>query len=103
MASGLISLENLIHNFRDALTALSLGIAFLLRSERAERGAGLFVVRAIFISTCVAGVEAINRLIHPHAPEHLLALALAGGIGYGGNCIAAQIRTRAGCASTVRP
>ena len=89
-------LADLIHNFGDALTALPLGIAFLLRSERAERAAGVFVVAAIFISACVAGVETINRLIHPHAPEHLVALALAGAIGYGGNWIAAQIRTRAG-------
>lgn len=95
--SGSVALlADLIHNFGDALTALPLAIAFLLRSERAERGAGLFVVAAIFISACVAGVEAIDRLIHPNAPDHLLALAAAGAIGYGGNWIAARIRTRAG-------
>src|SRR4051812_40996242 len=54
-------LADLIHNFGDALTAVPLGIAFMLRSERAERGAGLFVVAAIFISACVAGWEAIAR------------------------------------------
>ena len=48
-------LADLIHNFGDALTAVPLGIAFLLRSERAERGAGLFVVAAIFVCACVAG------------------------------------------------
>jgi len=89
-------LADLIHNFGDALTAVPLGLAFLLRSERAERGAGLFVVAAIFISACVAGIEAINRLINPQTPDHLVALALAGLIGYGGNRVAAQIRTRAG-------
>ena len=89
-------LADLIHNFGDALTAIPLGIAFLLRSEHAERRAGLFVVAAIFISACVAGVEAINRLINPSAPGHLLALALAGVVGYGGNWIAARVRTRAG-------
>src|SRR5205814_8083581 len=78
-------LADLIHNFGDALTAVPLGLAFLLRSERAERGAGLFVVAAIFISACVAGIEAINRLINPQTPDHLVALALAGLIGYGGN------------------
>ena len=96
-ASGSVALlADLIHNVGDALTAVPLGIAFLLRSERAERGAGLFVVAAIFISACVAGVEAISRLIHPHAPDHLWALAAAGAIGYVGNYIAAQVRTRAG-------
>ncbi len=97
IASGSIALlADLIHNFGDAATAIPLGIAFLLRSERAERIAGLFVVAAIFISACVAGVEAISRLIHPQTPTHLLALAGAGGIGYVGNRVAAGIRTRAG-------
>lgn len=97
IASGSIALlADLIHNFGDAATAIPLGIAFLLRSERAERIAGLFVVAAIFISACVAGVEAVSRLIHPETPTHLWALAGAGGIGYVGNWIAAQIRTRAG-------
>jgi len=97
LASGSIALlADLIHNFGDAATAIPLAIAFLLRSERAERIAGLFVVAAIFISACVAGVEAVNRLIHPQTPTHLLALAGAGLIGYGGNWVAAQIRTRAG-------
>ncbi len=67
-----------------------------VRSERAERGAGLFVVAAIFISACVAGVEAVRRLLHPAAPEHLAVLAAAGAIGYAGNYVAALIRTRAG-------
>ena len=97
VASGSVALlADLIHNFGDALTAVPLGIAFLLRSPSAERKAGLAVVAAIFISACVAGVEAISRLIHPNAPDHLLALAVAGVVGYGGNWIAARIRTRAG-------
>ncbi len=89
-------LADLIHNFGDALTAVPLGAAFLLRSARAERMAGLAVVGAIFVSACVAGVEAVDRLIHPNAPDHLLALAAAGVIGYVGNWIAGRIRTRAG-------
>lgn len=95
--SGSVALlADLIHNFGDALTAVPLGIAFLLRSEHAERGAGLFVVAAIFISACVAGVEAVRRLVDPAPPDHLLALAAAGAIGYVGNLIAAKVRTRAG-------
>jgi cation diffusion facilitator family transporter len=89
-------LADLIHNFGDAATAIPLGIAFLLRSERAERVAGLFVVFAIFVSACVAGVEAVSRLIHPREPTDLAALALAGLIGFSGNWVAAIIRTRAG-------
>jgi cation diffusion facilitator family transporter len=97
IASGSVALlADLIHNFGDALTAVPLGAAFLLRSERAERTAGLFVVAAIFVSACVAGVEAIARLIHPNAPSHLWALALAGAIGYAGNRVAARIRLRSG-------
>ena len=97
VVSGSVALlADLIHNAGDALTAVPLGAAFLLRSERAERAAGLFVVAAIFVSACVAGVEAIARLIHPDAPSHLWALALAGAIGYAGNLAAARIRLRAG-------
>jgi cation diffusion facilitator family transporter len=96
LTDSIALLADLIHNFGDALTALPLGIAFALRSERAERGGGLAVVAAIFISACVAGVEAVLRLVHPSAPTHLLALALAGAIGFVGNFLAARIRTRAG-------
>jgi cation diffusion facilitator family transporter len=97
LTSGSIALlADLIHNFGDASTAIPLGVAFLLPSARAERWAGLFVVATIFISACVAGVEAISRLIHPQTPTHLLALAAAGVIGFAGNWIAAGIRTRAG-------
>jgi cation diffusion facilitator family transporter len=96
-AGGSVALlADLIHNFGDAATAIPLAIAFLLRSERAERGAGLFVVAAIFASACVAGVEAISRLIHPQTPTDLIALAAAGLIGFGGNRLAAIVRTRAG-------
>ena len=89
-------LADLIHNFGDALTAVPLGIAFLIRSAKAERVAGLFVVAAIFFSACVAGYEAILRIVEPQAPGYLGALAVAGVVGYVGNLIAAQIRTRAG-------
>lgn len=97
VASGSVALlADLIHNFGDALTAVPLGIAFALRSEVAERRAGLAVVIAIFISACVAGVEAVQRLVHPSPPTHLAVLALAGAIGYAGNLAAAHIRLSAG-------
>jgi cation diffusion facilitator family transporter len=96
LSGSVALLADLIHNFGDALTAVPLGAAFLMRSWTAERTAGLFVVGAIFVSACVAGFEAIDRLVHPSAPTHLGALAAGGAIGYIGNWIAARIRTRAG-------
>ena len=97
VASGSVALlADLIHNFGDAATAIPLGIAFALRSARAERWAGLAVVAAIFISACVAGYEAVVRLIDPRDVEALGALALAGALGFAGNWIAAIIRSRAG-------
>jgi len=75
---------------------VSLSIAFALRSARAERYAGLAVVLAIFVSACVAGYEAVDRLIDPRDVEHLGALAIAGAVGFAGNWIAAIIRSRAG-------
>ncbi len=89
-------LADLVHNFGDAATAIPLGIAFALRSATAERWAGLAVVAAIFASACVAGAEAVNRLLNPSAPDHLAALAAAGAIGFAGNWIAARVRLRAG-------
>jgi cation diffusion facilitator family transporter len=97
VATGSVALlADLIHNAGDAATAIPLGMAFALRSARADRWAGLAVVFAIFVSACVAGYESIDRLIHPRPVDALGALALAGAIGYAGNWVAAIIRTRAG-------
>ncbi len=96
MSGSVALLADLIHNYGDALTAVPLGVAFLMRSERAERTAGLFVVAAIFISACVAGVAAVNRIIHPSAPNHLAILAAGGAIGFLANAAAARVRIRAG-------
>ena len=89
-------LADLIHNVGDALTALPLGIAFFVRSARAEKGAGYFVVAAIFVSACVALWQTIERLIDPQPLSHLLPLAAAGAVGFVGNELAAQVRLRAG-------
>jgi Co/Zn/Cd efflux system component len=97
IASGSVALlADLIHNFGDALTAIPLGIAFLLRSFRGEKLAGLAVVAVIFFSACVAFYEALQRLLHPQTLTHLWVLAAAGVIGFTGNEIAAQVRLRAG-------
>ena len=89
-------LADLIHNAGDALTALPVGAAFLLRSARAERWAGYAVVLAIFVSACVALYETVLRLLDPQELDHLWALAGAGIVGYVGNEIAARVRLRAG-------
>jgi cation diffusion facilitator family transporter len=97
VATGSVALlADLIHNFGDALTAVPLGTAFLLRSRKSERYAGLGVVLAIFVSACIAAVFAIEKIISPHAPQHLLALGIAGAIGFLGNEIAAQVRLSVG-------
>ena len=96
LSGSVALLADLIHNAGDALTAIPLGVAFVLRSRRAEGFAGLAVVAAIFVSAVVAGVEAVRRLIHPDAPDHLAALAIAGALGVAGNYVAALIRTGAG-------
>jgi cation diffusion facilitator family transporter len=96
LSDSVALLADLIHNIGDAATAIPLGVAFALRSARAERIAGLMVVLAIFVSACVAGYEAVDRLINPREPANLVALALAGLVGFVGNWLAAGIRSRAG-------
>jgi cation diffusion facilitator family transporter len=96
LSGSVALLADLIHNFGDALTAVPLGIAFFLSSERGEKLAGFGVVLAIFVSACVALAETIQRLVHPQHLSHLWVLALAGAIGFGGNELAARIRLRAG-------
>jgi cation diffusion facilitator family transporter len=97
VATGSVALlADLIHNFGDALTAVPLGAAFLLRSTSAERYAGVAVVFAIFVSACVAGIVAVEKIVNPEAPTRLLALGMAGAIGFLGNELAAQVRLRSG-------
>jgi len=97
VATGSVALlADLVHNFGDAATAIPVGIAFLLRSFRAEQVAGLFVVGAIFVSACFALYATIQRFIDPQELSHLGALAAAGVIGFLGNELAARVRLRAG-------
>jgi len=96
LTTSVALLADLIHNAGDALTAIPLGLAFLFRSARGERWAGLCVVLAILLSACVALVQTILRFVHPHTPAHLWWLAAAGLVGFVGNELAAQIRLAAG-------
>ncbi|MCP2317468.1 cation diffusion facilitator family transporter [Nocardia amikacinitolerans] len=107
-ASGSVALAaDTIHNFSDALTAVPLWIAFALGRRpatrrytygfgRAEDLAGLFVVAMIALSALVAGYEAVRRIIHPVAIDHLGWVALAGLIGFLGNETVALYRIRVG-------
>ncbi|HJZ62372.1 MAG TPA: cation diffusion facilitator family transporter [Miltoncostaeaceae bacterium] len=97
VATGSVALlADLVHNAGDAATAIPLAVAFMLRSPRAERLAGLAVVAAILVSAIVAGVAAVERVVHPGEVHGLGALAAAGLIGFAGNRLVAAIRTRAG-------
>ncbi len=100
-------LGDTLHNFGDALTALPLGLAFVIARRpandrytygygRGEDIAGLAVVVVVVSSAVVAGYEAINRLLHPadvHALGWVAAAAVAGFIG---NEIAARVRITTG-------
>lgn len=97
VATGSVALlADLIHNVGDAATAIPVGVAFLLRSFRAEKIAGLFVVGAIFVSACVALYATIDRFLNPEPLSNLGVLAAAGVVGFLGNELAAQVRLRAG-------
>jgi cation diffusion facilitator family transporter len=96
LSGSIALLADLIHNFGDALTAVPLGAAFLMRSFKAEKYAGYLVVATIFVSACVAFGESVDRLLNPQHLSHLWALAGAGVIGFLGNEAAAWVRLRAG-------
>jgi cation diffusion facilitator family transporter len=108
VVSGSVALlGDTIHNFADALTAVPLGIAFLLGRRRptsrytygygrAEDLAGIFVVAMIAISSAVAAWEAVQRLLHPRAVHHIALVMVAGLIGFAGNELVAVYRIRVG-------
>ncbi len=100
-------LADTVHNFSDALTAVPLWIAFVLGRRaasrrytygygRAEDLAGLFIVVVVLLSAVVAAWQSIDRLIHPHTPDNLGWLAVAGVIGFLGNESVAIYRIRVG-------
>ena len=96
LSDSVALLTDVIHNGGDSLTAIPLGVAFLVRSRRGERWAGYVVVAVILASALVALVEVIDRFLHPQTPTHLGALFVAGVVGVVGNEAAAIIRWRAG-------
>ena len=100
-------LGDTVHNFADALTAIPVGIAFLLGRRaatrrftyglgRAEDLAGVIVVLIIAGSAAVAGYESVRRLIDPQPVSHLWMVAVAGVIGFAGNELVARWRVTVG-------
>ncbi|MBY5811910.1 cation diffusion facilitator family transporter [Rhizobium leguminosarum] len=107
-SSGSVALlADTIHNIGDAATAIPLWIAFtLVRRKptktfnyglgRVEDLAGMLIVLIILFSAIVAGYEATNRLMNPQPITQLLAVAVAGVIGFIGNEAVAVFRIRVG-------
>jgi cation diffusion facilitator family transporter len=108
LVSGSVALlGDTIHNAADALTAVPLGVAFLLGRlaasrrytyglGRAEDLAGAVIVLLILGSAGLAAYTAIDRLVRPHPVAHLWIVALAGVIGFVGNELVARYRIRVG-------
>jgi cation diffusion facilitator family transporter len=106
--SGSVALlGDTLHNLADALTAVPLGIAFLVGRRaatrrytygygRAEDLAGIAIVFFIAASAVAAGWAAIDRLRHPAEVSYLGVVAAAAVIGFLGNEAVAQLRIRVG-------
>lgn len=106
--SGSVALlGDTVHNAADALTAVPLGIAFVLGRRaatrrftygygRAEDLAGLVIVLTIAASAVFAGWTAVDRLLDPRPVEHIPVVAAAAVIGFAGNEWVARYRIRVG-------
>jgi cation diffusion facilitator family transporter len=108
VASGSVALlGDTLHNVADALTAVPLGIAFVVGRRaptrrytygygRAEDLAGIVIVLFIAASSVLAAYAAIERLMHPRPVSHLWAVALAAVVGFAGNEVVARYRISVG-------
>ncbi|MFJ7071171.1 cation diffusion facilitator family transporter [Streptomyces sp. NPDC098781] len=108
VASGSVALlGDTVHNTADALTAVPLGIAFVLGRRaatrrftygygRAEDLAGIVIVLTIAASAAFAGWTAVDRLLDPRSIQHIPAVALAALVGFAGNEWVARYRIRVG-------
>jgi cation diffusion facilitator family transporter len=107
LSGSVALLGDTLHNVADALTAIPLGVAFLLGRRaanrrytygygRAEDIAGVIIVVVIAASAVAAGYEALRRLFEPAPVSHLWAVAAAGLIGFAGNELVARYRILVG-------
>ncbi len=106
--SGSVALlADTIHNFSDALSAVPLGIAFILGRRlatrrytygygRAEDIAGVIIVLMILTSALVAGYESYQKLVNPQPLENVGWVMAAALIGFLGNEMVAVFRIRVG-------
>lgn len=106
--SGSVALlGDTMHNVADALTAVPLGVAFLLGRRpanrrftygygRAEDLAGIVILVTIAASAVFAGYQAIRRLIDPQPVHQLGWVAAAAVLGFAGNEIVARYRITVG-------
>ncbi|MEU1820331.1 cation diffusion facilitator family transporter [Streptomyces roseifaciens] len=107
LSGSVALLGDTLHNAADALTAVPLGIAFVLGRRaanrrytygygRAEDLAGVVVLATMAASCALAAYEAVDRLLHPRDVTHLWAVTLAALAGFIGNECVARYRIRTG-------
>ncbi|MET7651715.1 MULTISPECIES: cation diffusion facilitator family transporter [unclassified Streptomyces] len=107
LSGSVALLGDTVHNAADALTAVPLGIAFVLGRRaatrrftygygRAEDLAGIAIVLTIAASAAFAGWTAVERLLDPRPVEHVGAVAVAALAGFAGNEWVARYRIRVG-------
>ncbi|WP_327666687.1 cation diffusion facilitator family transporter [Streptomyces sp. NBC_00485] len=106
--SGSVALlGDTVHNAADALTAVPLGIAFVLGRRaatrrftygygRAEDLAGIAIVLTIAASAAFTAWAAVERLLDPRPVAHVPAVAVAALAGFAGNEWVARYRIRVG-------
>ncbi|MFC1408142.1 cation diffusion facilitator family transporter [Streptacidiphilus sp. N1-12] len=96
LSGSVALLGDTVHNAADALTAVPLGLAFVLGRRtanrrytygygRAEDLAGIAIVLTIAASSALAAYEAVDRLLNPRDVSHLWAVATAAVVGFVGN------------------
>jgi len=107
LSGSVALLGDTLHNVADALTAVPLGLAFLIGRRpptrrytygygRAEDLAGIAIVLVIAASSLFTAYAAIRRLTHLQTVHHLWAVAIAAVIGFAGNEIVARYRIGVG-------
>jgi cation diffusion facilitator family transporter len=107
LSGSVALLGDTLHNAADALTAVPLGVAFVVGRRpptrrytygfgRAEDLAGIAIVLTIAASSALAAYEAISRLMHPRRVSDLIVVAAAALAGFAGNELVARYRIRTG-------
>ncbi|MEO0406430.1 MAG: cation diffusion facilitator family transporter [Cyanobacteria bacterium P01_A01_bin.135] len=107
LSGSVALLADMIHNAGDAMTAVPLGMAFLVSRRkptprfsygfaRLEDLAGVMIVAIVLLSAIMTTYESVARFYHPQPLYHLGALAIAGFVGFIGNEIVAVFRVRVG-------